>query len=138
MLYFFFSSRRRHTRLTCDWSSDVCSSDLGYRLPQYEQCECWTSSVRCQACGLNVGPPPAAGPRSWTFVPSGGGRNVQDSPEGGPRSQSSTAYRVTFSRRGGSYQRTDTQYEEFVMASGMRTIIFPVTDLAQAKTLFHT
>src|SRR5690242_21012119 len=29
LLYlFFFSSRRRHTRLTCDWSSDVCSSDL--------------------------------------------------------------------------------------------------------------
>src|SRR4051812_42887890 len=29
MMFFFFSSRRRHTRLTCDWSSDVCSSDLG-------------------------------------------------------------------------------------------------------------
>src|SRR6266480_6028906 len=28
MMFFFFSSRRRHTRLTCDWSSDVCSSDL--------------------------------------------------------------------------------------------------------------
>src|SRR6267142_5201220 len=28
MCVFFFSSRRRHTRLTCDWSSDVCSSDL--------------------------------------------------------------------------------------------------------------
>src|SRR3954466_2640898 len=28
---FFFSSRRRHTRLSCDWSSDVCSSDLGGR-----------------------------------------------------------------------------------------------------------
>src|SRR5690242_18110430 len=28
ILCFFFSSRRRHTRLTCDWSSDVCSSDL--------------------------------------------------------------------------------------------------------------
>src|SRR5689334_24011168 len=26
---FFFSSRRRHTRWNCDWSSDVCSSDLG-------------------------------------------------------------------------------------------------------------
>src|SRR6266571_6066231 len=26
-VYFFFSSRRRHTSLTCDWSSDVCSSD---------------------------------------------------------------------------------------------------------------
>src|SRR4051812_49654478 len=29
--FFFFSSRRRHTRLTCDWSSDVCSSDLAPR-----------------------------------------------------------------------------------------------------------
>src|SRR5688572_33404738 len=28
MLVFFFSSRRRHTRFDCDWSSDVCSSDL--------------------------------------------------------------------------------------------------------------
>src|SRR6266487_5196355 len=28
MLFFFFSSRRRHTRWTGDWSSDVCSSDL--------------------------------------------------------------------------------------------------------------
>src|SRR2546430_3502400 len=27
-LGFFFSSRRRHTRFDCDWSSDVCSSDL--------------------------------------------------------------------------------------------------------------
>src|SRR5256885_584844 len=28
ILFFFFSSRRRHTRLQGDWSSDVCSSDL--------------------------------------------------------------------------------------------------------------
>src|SRR2546430_4655729 len=28
VFYFFFSSRRRHTRFDCDWSSDVCSSDL--------------------------------------------------------------------------------------------------------------
>src|SRR5690606_41026605 len=28
--YFFFSSRRRHTRFSRDWSSDVCSSDLDY------------------------------------------------------------------------------------------------------------
>src|SRR2546422_3498511 len=27
--FFFFSSRRRHTRCSRDWSSDVCSSDLG-------------------------------------------------------------------------------------------------------------
>src|SRR2546430_9591996 len=30
---FFFSSRRRHTRFDCDWSSDVCSSDLPGRHP---------------------------------------------------------------------------------------------------------
>src|SRR5690606_40497113 len=31
-LSFFFSSRRRHTRFSRDWSSDVCSSDLGVAL----------------------------------------------------------------------------------------------------------
>src|SRR5690606_3256435 len=29
LLFFFFSSRRRHTSFSRDWSSDVCSSDLG-------------------------------------------------------------------------------------------------------------
>src|SRR2546429_6013281 len=28
VIFFFFSSRRRHTRCSRDWSSDVCSSDL--------------------------------------------------------------------------------------------------------------
>src|SRR5699024_2719573 len=31
--FFFFSSRRRHTRSKRDWSSDVCSSDLNRKLP---------------------------------------------------------------------------------------------------------
>src|SRR6266513_278371 len=31
--FFFFSSRRRHTRSKRDWSSDVCSSDLDLRRP---------------------------------------------------------------------------------------------------------
>src|SRR5437588_908745 len=41
---FFFSSRRRHTRSLCDWSSDVCSSDLvcrkapGVRIPSHPLC----------------------------------------------------------------------------------------------------
>src|SRR5690606_39373057 len=30
--FFFFSSRRRHTRFSRDWSSDVCSSDLFQRI----------------------------------------------------------------------------------------------------------
>src|SRR5688500_3464900 len=40
MCFFFFSSRRRHTRLQGDWSSDVCSSDLadgsGTNVVRYE------------------------------------------------------------------------------------------------------
>src|SRR5256885_12192227 len=36
--FFFFSSRRRHTRLQGDWSSDVCSSDLrGVLLDEVQQ-----------------------------------------------------------------------------------------------------
>src|SRR2546430_9491060 len=34
---FFFSSRRRHTRFDCDWSSDVCSSDLDENCPPAEE-----------------------------------------------------------------------------------------------------
>src|SRR5689334_24593638 len=33
--FIFFSSRRRHTRWNCDWSSDVCSSDLDRGLPTH-------------------------------------------------------------------------------------------------------
>src|SRR2546422_10915890 len=37
-VFFFFSSRRRHTRCSRDWSSDVCSSDLGaHRLEHVAQ-----------------------------------------------------------------------------------------------------
>src|SRR5437879_1439712 len=35
LCYFFFSSRRRHTRYIGDWSSDVCSSDLDLLSPHY-------------------------------------------------------------------------------------------------------
>src|SRR5260370_40380325 len=34
---FFFSSRRRHTRFKCDWSSDVCSSDLRFEFRWEDQ-----------------------------------------------------------------------------------------------------
>ena len=36
--FFFFSSRRRHTRSLCDWSSDVCSSDLILSNMPYWEC----------------------------------------------------------------------------------------------------
>src|SRR2546430_7610104 len=52
---FFFSSRRRHTRFDCDWSSDVCSSDL-----EVEQCPvcgkdaCAQHRAACGYCGRHV------------------------------------------------------------------------------------
>src|SRR5690242_20752376 len=45
---FFFSSRRRHTRLTCDWSSDVCSSDLEREQQQRSEAE----RERCRLHGV--------------------------------------------------------------------------------------
>src|SRR2546427_9222210 len=38
LFFFFFSSRRRHTRFDCDWSSDVCSSDLACQACQARAC----------------------------------------------------------------------------------------------------
>src|SRR2546430_17397726 len=43
-VFFFFSSRRRHTRFDCDWSSDVCSSDLVPSTPL--ACTCLTVCPR--------------------------------------------------------------------------------------------
>src|ERR1022692_4890138 len=43
---FFFSSRRRHTRLQGDWSSDVCSSDL--------ECRSWVSDAIIEVRVLNM------------------------------------------------------------------------------------
>src|SRR5437588_8698696 len=37
LFFFFFSSRRRHTRSLCDWSSDVCSSDLEQALKRSQE-----------------------------------------------------------------------------------------------------
>src|SRR5688572_19851217 len=45
---FFFSSRRRHTRFDCDWSSDVCSSDLSASLFTVE------GETLAQACAIPI------------------------------------------------------------------------------------
>src|SRR5882762_4479362 len=51
---FFFSSRRRHTRFKCDWSSDVCSSDL--EAPARRGHRAWLR--RTDQPALRVGPAP--------------------------------------------------------------------------------
>src|SRR6266487_1410503 len=51
-VFFFFSSRRRHTRWTGDWSSDVCSSDLDVRFhiaPALRCCLTSTESAKSRS-----------------------------------------------------------------------------------------
>src|SRR5689334_5063802 len=50
---FFFSSRRRHTRWNCDWSSDVCSSDLAARRASSRTVRC--VRPRARTCPLDPG-----------------------------------------------------------------------------------
>src|SRR5260370_30697649 len=65
--FFFFSSRRRHTRFKCDWSSDVCSSDLPHsKAPWPAPAASFPPSPR------RMRPPRATtltGPRSTSTIP---------------------------------------------------------------------
>src|SRR5690242_20855036 len=75
ILFFFFSSRRRHTRLTCDWSSDVCSSDLGSDGSRRSFRSCSRSPAADSAsissgCGLRILP------GSWRCPSSSPGRMI--------------------------------------------------------------
>src|SRR5256885_5645299 len=66
-LVFFFSSRRRHTRLQGDWSSDVCSSDLDESADKGVWMSIWVDNVdtihqHCLAQGIEVTWPPTDHP----------------------------------------------------------------------------
>src|SRR2546430_4080467 len=62
---FFFSSRRRHTRFDCDWSSDVCSSDL-WRLARFVSSNPSIRVLLSSDLGLKFGGLPMY-LISWTF-----------------------------------------------------------------------
>src|SRR6266536_2754939 len=62
MFFFFFSSRRRHTRSTRDWSSDVCSSDLG---SGRAACASGPGGSRRRGRSGCCGQPPAWPDRRW-------------------------------------------------------------------------
>src|SRR4029077_19925972 len=46
--FFFFSSRRRHTRFKCDWSSDVCSSEIRSAVTDERQRQTLVRQERCR------------------------------------------------------------------------------------------
>src|SRR2546422_8885092 len=62
-LFFFFSSRRRHTRCSRDWSSDVCSSDLGSRPTDSLRWSRMRPAVR--RCGKRGTPSPPPTSTRW-------------------------------------------------------------------------
>src|SRR2546430_14410466 len=71
--FFFFSSRRRHTRFDCDWSSDVCSSDL---LPIELRDRPAGAELTYREVGATAGGLPAGGVRrgaGWGRVEVSGG-----------------------------------------------------------------
>src|SRR2546427_2837542 len=51
VIFFFFSSRRRHTRFDCDWSSDVCSSDL---ISSSLGISRWKNMAQINDCGIRA------------------------------------------------------------------------------------
>src|SRR5256885_6540811 len=67
--YFFFASRRRHTRLQGDWSSDVCSSDLPLAVETREAClEAVEAEIRLEVALLDELEDGAAQPRALAPV----------------------------------------------------------------------
>src|SRR2546422_1531037 len=75
--FFFFSSRRRHTRCSRDWSSDVCSSDLvGGCVPAQSSCSTTATGTTLMATGgapprRFQGSSPTLAPRGTPFARSG-------------------------------------------------------------------
>src|SRR2546427_7644157 len=79
--FFFFSSRRRHTRFDCDWSSDVCSSDLVWPGPPPRSP--WPSDTGQRAPSSPGSPAhPCTGPTGWS-TPATGAVSCSEEPPGG-------------------------------------------------------
>src|SRR5204862_3279006 len=76
-IFFFFSSRRRHTRSLRDWSSDVCSSDLSYcrwvmAQRQYE----YSQKLMLRALAVDPNYPAALNELGYTYARLGDYENA--------------------------------------------------------------
>src|SRR5256885_6323754 len=80
-ILFFFSSRRRHTRLQGDWSSDVCSSDLERSAPMRKWLSVGRAAFLFVLVLLFVAPPLASGQTA------GLNRLQNEDPNNWPRSE---------------------------------------------------
>src|SRR5699024_11928499 len=99
---FFFSSRRRHTRSKRDWSSDVCSSDLGHdRAAAGGRTGCTTGRVAVGVTSTLAPSIAAAGPGS-----TAGSR--QQSAHGTARSEERRVGKESRDRGGGARSTTQS------------------------------
>src|SRR6266446_9711540 len=78
-LFFFFSSRRRHTRLQGDWSSDVCSSDLEFIDSRWFQGIIDTFAQDSKIIAVNPMSPKEA---SWGYGLSNDNKEIWQPPQG--------------------------------------------------------
>src|SRR5690606_40047909 len=76
---FFFTSRRRHTRCSRDWSSDVCSSDLLVLCPTRDLADQVARELRWPAGAVRGRPDRPA--RGWGRAPGPGSRSSVDRSE---------------------------------------------------------
>src|SRR5690348_17373550 len=108
LFFFFFSSRRRHTRWTGDWSSDVCSSDLG----RVALGDLAADAGVLSHCARNV----AHGRRPRPGLGRGGGVGAPDGAAGGhPRSEERRVGKECRSRR--------SPYHEIEKQRRARTVV---------------
>src|SRR5262249_15630468 len=134
-LVFFLSSRRRHTRLVSDWSSDVCSSDLRASIMRTNRALGSLSVLSSCVAGA------CSRPRSWASTTSRDGRVASAfSSAGGRISPSSRAPRISsFGSSSASLTATfaiDTgSWKPTRSASGPRSsgVTFSFADSATAR-----
>src|SRR5687768_17684969 len=93
---FFFSSRRRHTRCSRDWSSDVCSSDLICLAPVAPDCLAWLGGCGNDAYAPTPGPFPDP---VLTVEPCGDDRYTNSAGGANPRSEERRVGKECRSRR---------------------------------------
>src|SRR5256886_8646264 len=70
-LYACVSSRRRHTRFDCDWSSDVCSSDLAQSFWTTDSGTYWKSDIFDSPTPKGTCPRSITGFSVWSDAPDG-------------------------------------------------------------------
>src|SRR2546430_13096300 len=100
-MFFFFSSRRRHTRFDCDWSSDVCSSDLRRTTPTIRKC---IVSI-CKVGSIGTSVPKVKLTKQWftSNKPSRGMRSEEHTSE--LQSQSNLVCRLLLEKKNGAVRR---------------------------------